>query len=52
MKDNTTAGITYIIFKLFFCIALIAGITFLVYYFNNHNLMWWYLLPVLSYLSI
>ena len=42
--------IMFLIFMaLIFPICLVAAITFLTWYFNNYNLMWWYIAAVLTY---
>jgi hypothetical protein len=42
----------YVSLKLIFCIALVVGITFLAWRFNDATLMWWYLLSVFAYMAV
>lgn len=57
MNDNTNQvhqryAVIYLGLKLLFCIALVAGVTFLSYHFNTPKLMWWYLLAVFAYFGV
>ena len=45
--------ITFFIFMgMLFPLCLVAAVTFLAWYFNNYNLMWWYILAVISYCGL
>ena len=57
MNDNTNQvyqryAVIHLGLKLLFCIALVAGVTFLSYHFNTQKLMWWYLLAVFAYFGV
>lgn len=57
MNDNTNQvhpryAVIYLCLKLLFCIALVAGVTFLSWHFNTPKLMWWYLLAVFAYFGV
>lgn len=42
----------YVIFHSIVVIGLVAGITACAIHFNNHHLMWWYILPLLMGLEV
>ena len=42
----------FIFLELLFPLCLVAAVTFLVWHFNNHHLMWWYILAAVAYCSL
>lgn len=49
---NSDNSVIFIFLKILFPISLVVSITFLSWHFNDYNLMWWFLISLLAYMSV